>query len=971
MDKPAVSIIIPTYNSARYLPLALASVFEQDFSDYEVIVVDDGSTDETTQALRPFTPRIQYHYQQNAGSAAARNTGLARARGEFILFLDADDLLLPGKLRDQVAFLQQRPTLGLVHSGWRLIDEQGALIREVTPWQQSPTLDLRTWLHHKPVQMGAMLFRQVWLQRVDGLDPDLRQSHDVDLLLRLALAGCTAAWLKRPTLCYRVHSASTMRHNAPTQAASLVQLLDKFFAQPQLPPDIKQEEASTRYYTLLWAAWHLYRAGFADESRHYLQQSQCCSPHNSPVQAVCDWAYHFLKWQKEEDEALSLPWPWLLWQQTADLDVPTWLLLARLLHWWGQHYSLFSEQYSGGPFTQPASAWSLWEKITSQPVAPEQPAPEQVMDWWAAVWRPYLEQRAETAVANLITHFNHLAAADLVHLMQQAVLLEPSRATPALLAQIWQDARTAALHDAPLSMAAPAYLTLLGQQVLARQWRLAAATWLRLAQLGPGKPVWRAWRDFMQAGWHYWRGHTPRPPLVSVIIPAYNCAAYIAQTVDSVLAQTYAHCEIIVVDDGSTDETAHVLAPYNGRIHLARQQNQGVSAARNHGLCLAQGDYLLFLDADDLLLPPKLAQQVTILEHQPHLGAVHSGWRLIDEQGHFLQEVTPWHSAPRLDLEAWLRWKPAFLGAILFRRSWLGQTTGFDESLRQAEDVDLLLRLSLKGCMFVWLRQATVCYRQHGASTMRNGLLQAQSITAVLDSFFDRPHLPRRIRQYQDQIYYHTLMWVIWQLYRTGYRDQLAPYLRRTLPFLPAAPDVVVQNWLHQLAFHAGRDGIEIDRLRSFWPYMETAVATDKTTWQQIQQRLDWWLDVWHYYQNQQPELALSHLAQRRHLSARDLIALAQYGLTLTPRPTTTSHVRDFLAGLVDNKLLPADAHAEATALYLTLFGQSTLARRWQTAVTALLHALGRGWRPAAWPAWGRFVRSGWRYYSGQSLVHN
>jgi glycosyltransferase involved in cell wall biosynthesis len=111
-----------------------------------------------------------------------------------------------------------------------------------------------------------------------------------------------------------------------------------------------------------------------------------------------------------------------------------------------------------------------------------------------------------------------------------------------------------------------------------------------------------------------------RTPQVSVVIPAYNCAAYVGQAVDSVLRQTYTDWEIIVVDDGSRDDTKLILEQYGDRIRYIYQQNQGVSIARNRGIELARGEFIAFLDADDYFLPDKIAAQIAVFAAQPNLG---------------------------------------------------------------------------------------------------------------------------------------------------------------------------------------------------------------------------------------------------------------------------------------------------------------------------------------------------------------
>jgi glycosyltransferase involved in cell wall biosynthesis len=304
-------------------------------------------------------------------------------------------------------------------------------------------------------------------------------------------------------------------------------------------------------------------------------------------------------------------------------------------------------------------------------------------------------------------------------------------------------------------------------------------------------------------------------PLVSVVIPAYNCAAYIIEAIESVISQTYAAWEVIVIDDGSKDETSQVLQPYKSVIRYEYQQNQGVSIARNHGIELARGEFVAFLDADDFFLPDKLAAQIAMFKAQPSLGIVHSGWRKVNSKGEFLQDVTPWENVPKLDLEMWLRWKPVLPSAMMFRREWLQRAGGFDPRFPPAEDTDLALRLALMGCETEWLKQVTVCYRQHEQSAMYKGLPQAKSLAAVIESFFARPELPGKIRLLEKQIKYSTFVWIAWYLYCSGHCNEMVEFLQRSWNYRPYLPVETVINWVESFAefsLNAGRD-FDADRL--------------------------------------------------------------------------------------------------------------------------------------------------------------
>lgn len=298
---------------------------------------------------------------------------------------------------------------------------------------------------------------------------------------------------------------------------------------------------------------------------------------------------------------------------------------------------------------------------------------------------------------------------------------------------------------------------------------------------------------------------------ISVIIPTYNCARYIVQAIESVLQQRDCQYEIIIIDDGSTDSTQEVLQPYRDRIRYIRQQNQGVAAARNHGIDVAQADLIAFLDADDYFLPNKLARQGAIFTKRPDLGIVHSGWQRVDSRGNKLLDVCPWKKIPELNLDTWLRWKPVLPSAMMFRREWLQYVGGFDARFPPAEDTDLVLKLALKGCKSAWLRQITVCYRQHEQSAMHKGLPQARSLSAVTDNFFAQPDLPDKVRLAEHAVRYGTLVWTAWYLYYRGHQDEMVKYLQRAWNYRPFAAIETVINWTDSFAEFSQDWGIEFD----------------------------------------------------------------------------------------------------------------------------------------------------------------
>src|SRR6202453_460289 len=211
--------------------------------------------------------------------------------------------------------------------------------------------------------------------------------------------------------------------------------------------------------------------------------------------------------------------------------------------------------------------------------------------------------------------------------------------------------------------------------------------------------------------------NAPLPSLVAVVIPCYNSARYLAETIESVRLQTYPRIEIIVVDDGSTDETARIARSCG--VRYIYQTNRGISAARNTGILHGQGKYVLFLDHDDRLLPRAVEIGVRLLEEHPECALAVGEHRYIGADGKAIGYSNK-HAARRdhylMLLEHNFIETPC---SALHRRSGIALTGGFDESLKGAEDLEFYLRTARQS---TWVaHEAPVSeYRLHDSNASRN-----------------------------------------------------------------------------------------------------------------------------------------------------------------------------------------------------------------------------------------------------------
>jgi glycosyltransferase involved in cell wall biosynthesis len=270
----AVSVVVPAYNYAHYLPSAIASLLGQSHSALEIVIVDDGSTDGTREAVAKFTdPRVRYVRQENAGLSAARNTGIREARHAFIGLLDADDGWEPGFLaRVMAQFAALEPGFGAVATAASRMGPDGVpVVGGSFSFGRSGELTVRDFcLRNRPLSSNIVLRKDVFAQCGD-FDPALRSSEDRDMWIRLTARGWRFFFLDEPLARIRRHPHN-MSRNAPRMKANSRRVLTKARAAGAVPrwSPFWLRAFSVHYYQI---AWTHYDDGFRARAFAYLAAS--------------------------------------------------------------------------------------------------------------------------------------------------------------------------------------------------------------------------------------------------------------------------------------------------------------------------------------------------------------------------------------------------------------------------------------------------------------------------------------------------------------------------------------------------------------------------------------------------------------------------------------------------------------------------------------------------------------------------
>ena len=243
-QEPLVSVVIATYNMALYLPLAVRSALEQTYKNIEVLIVDDGSTDDTRSAVAPLLldPRVRYLVQENRGQAAAKNHGVRDSSGAYVAFLDADDLWAPEKLALQLPLFARSQELGIVHSRLAYIDETGRQLgvadNELFRGRVTGPLLIQNF-----IGFGTSVVRRECFQRMGNFKENIRMGIDYDLWLRFS-TQYEFDYVDRPLLYYRTWSGQ-MSSNCQGRYRSGIDIMNNFLR--EFPAAVDKATQSTAW----------------------------------------------------------------------------------------------------------------------------------------------------------------------------------------------------------------------------------------------------------------------------------------------------------------------------------------------------------------------------------------------------------------------------------------------------------------------------------------------------------------------------------------------------------------------------------------------------------------------------------------------------------------------------------------------------------------------------------------------------
>jgi glycosyltransferase involved in cell wall biosynthesis len=552
--RPLVSILIPCYNAERWIAQAIESALAQTWPEKEVLVLDDGSTDDSLEIIRNYKAHLTWENGPNRGANVARNRLLTLAHGDWVQYLDADDSLQPEKIKREISFVQKHPETDLLFSPFILEHWSPSRTRTqftTIPEPHDPWILLARW---SLPGTGSGIWRKQAIIKAGGWDEQQPCCQEHELYLRLLMAGRKCSFLPEGGYVYRQWSEETLcKRDKPEvhrRRLAIEQRLENFLlAHNQLTPERLQAINQGRFETAR-SVW-LYNPTKASEIMLSVRQSQ---PGFVPG-------------------GISGPW---------------------------RYRAVFS--MGGFEFSERLAQLGRW--------------------------------------------------------------------------------RSGGAHSSN-RFSSP------------REQPGSATNWPHQGSTGGES-----------AG------------LVSVLIPCHNAERWIGQAVESALAQSWRNKEVIVVDDGSTDNSLNIIEGYGARIRWETGPRRGGNIARNRLLALAGGNWLQYLDADDYLFPDKIANQMAALQSYPGTDVLF---------GPVILEYTGNSEARREQLEIpeprdpWIllaRWYLPQTGAPLWRKQAILDVGGWKNDQPCCQEHELYLRLLQGNKHFTYTDDTGAVYRQWSEQTV-------------------------------------------------------------------------------------------------------------------------------------------------------------------------------------------------------------------------------------------------------------
>lgn len=609
-NRPHFSILVPCYNQARFLPEALDSIRRQTCPDWEAVVVNDGSTDDTAQVMAHYAhkdPRIRIVQKENGGVASALNEGIRNAKGDWICWLSADDFFEPDKLQIHLKYIKENSHIRFFHTNYLIFNEEAGEKRALLedPRELVCPIDLQVLKYFErncANGISVAIHRKVF-DDVGLFDEKYRHAQDFDMWLRIN-ARYRAMFIDHKTVVSRWH----------------------------------KDRGTTKFP----------HAGFYDSCRACVE---------------------FMNTHKFGEYFPMLDLTTLAGAKRA---VGETMLVA------ANRDAMMYKCYFNTLLLERLTEWlaHYCPESLKQVLLPN----------LKATVAGVINSQASNELRAALCEFSENMARDF-HFRPHEFTGEAAQYAQRLSAA-GQSERAAGIR---------------------RYLAMSQSPEPSLPETDTRQPIGRETHEQQSDRDLPGPSHHAGEPLVSVIMPAHNAATHIAKAIQSVLNQSYRDIELIVVDDGSTDNTADIVTGFEeDRIKYFYQDNAGASSARNLALRKSQGSYIVILDADDMMTPDFIARHLEEFDKHPQADLVYCDDSLIDENDKPIRviERPEYADTKSLVRDLFRCGYPVVPFRTCIRKSVFDKIGFYDEGLLVAEDYDMMRRFVKSGLKAHHLNEA-------------------------------------------------------------------------------------------------------------------------------------------------------------------------------------------------------------------------------------------------------------------------